>query len=216
MLKPATMHFCRPGTGIFNVALPGDVMPRNTATAQPWAAVGTAAGPWPGYHPVPVGRRCNWTAPVATNIPDSKSRACAAPLPTGQLFLIGAQIPRGRDPVCASQKGCVCARREGCLFFVSWFLGSKHLIYKTKLSQPDRCEDHSPCRLECVGYHEIHHLLRSASKCTYLDGVKHGASTLTHGRHMRGRDRWCSRSRRTDLTGRRPTQSGFALLKSVL
>ena len=39
-----------------------------------------------------------------TNIPDSHSRACTAPLPggDGRTFMIGAQIPRGRDPVVLS------------------------------------------------------------------------------------------------------------------
>lgn len=40
----------------------------------------------------PVGRHCNWTAQVVTSIPDSHSRACAAPLPDGRIFMIGAQV----------------------------------------------------------------------------------------------------------------------------
>jgi hypothetical protein len=52
--------------------------------------------PWPGYHPVPVGKHCNWTAPVATNIPDSHSRACTSVLPDGRIYMIGAQIPKGQ------------------------------------------------------------------------------------------------------------------------
>ena len=109
-------HVCRPGTGLFNVGLPGDRMP----TAKPASSSQSqspdpsqspsplqsqsqsGAGPWPGYHPIPVGRHCNWTAPVVTNIPDSHSRACTAPLPDGRIFMIGAQIPKGRDPVVLS------------------------------------------------------------------------------------------------------------------
>ena len=81
------------------------------------------------YHPVPVGRHCNWTAPVPTDIPDSHSRACAAPLPDGRIFLIGAQIPTGRDPVVLSisRDGLEyrSARACFCLFvcsFVSKFI----------------------------------------------------------------------------------------------
>eukprot|EP00041_Stephanoeca_diplocostata_P037478 m.1420498 g.1420498 ORF g.1420498 m.1420498 type:complete len:164 (+) comp25045_c1_seq36:1692-2183(+) len=55
-----------------------------------------------GYHPVPVGRNCNWSAPVGTSIPDSHSRACSAPLPDGRIFLVGAQILKGRDPLVLS------------------------------------------------------------------------------------------------------------------
>jgi hypothetical protein len=94
------IHICRPGTGIFNVALPGDRMPHQPPTATTRGVglrdddVGRADGvrgaadpaepPWPGYKPVPVGRHCNWTAPVPTDIPDSHSRACTAPLPDGR------------------------------------------------------------------------------------------------------------------------------------
>lgn len=46
--------------------------------------------------------RCNWTAPVGTSIPDSHSRACTAPLPDGRVFLVGAQILKGRDPLVLS------------------------------------------------------------------------------------------------------------------
>jgi len=97
--QPENYHVCRPGTGLFNAGLPGDRMPPCADSAA-----GTTAGngPWPGYHPVPVGRHCNWTQPVATSIPDSHSRACAAPLPDGRIFLIGAQIPKGRDPIVLS------------------------------------------------------------------------------------------------------------------
>eukprot|EP01052_Picozoa_sp_SAG31_P022090 SAG31_NODE_1741_length_7387_cov_6.330132_3_plen_353_part_00 len=86
-------HVCRPGTGLWNVILPGDKMPEHNQFLS---------GPWPGYHPIPVRRRCNWTAQVVTSIPDSHSRACAAPLPDGRIFMIGAQIPRGRDPIALS------------------------------------------------------------------------------------------------------------------
>ena len=89
----ATMHFCRPGTGLFNAGLPGDRMPSAHAAARARAAAG---GPWPGYHPVPVGRSCNWTAPYFTTIPDSHSRACTAPLPDGRVFMIGVRDSSAR------------------------------------------------------------------------------------------------------------------------
>lgn len=101
--NPETYHVCRPGTGLYNVGLPGDRMPTAAAAEAPELRRGSAGdGPWPGYHPVPVGRHCNWTAPQVTNIPDSHSRACIAPLPDGSMFMIGAQITKGRDPVVLS------------------------------------------------------------------------------------------------------------------
>lgn len=68
-LKPsaaATYHVCRPGTGLWNVVLPGDTMPSHQApSAQPpmpraistsssaaGEKVAQSAGPWPGYHPM--------------------------------------------------------------------------------------------------------------------------------------------------------------------
>ena len=91
-----TMHFCRPGTGLFNAGLPGDKMPWAPTAAQRQRAGGSTGGtgPWPGYHPVPVGHSCNWTAPYFTTIPDSHSRACTAPLPDGRIFMIGVRPPR--------------------------------------------------------------------------------------------------------------------------
>ena len=45
-------------------------------------------------------RICNWTSPIPTDMPDSGSRTCAAPLPDGKgIYLVGNQIDRGRDPV---------------------------------------------------------------------------------------------------------------------
>eukprot|EP00039_Didymoeca_costata_P002669 m.61823 g.61823 ORF g.61823 m.61823 type:complete len:517 (+) comp11453_c0_seq1:136-1686(+) len=79
------MHFCRPITGIFNVGLPYDKMPEKT---HPSALNDIAT--------------CNWSSPIGTSIPDSGSRACTAPLPDGRIFLIGAQIPTGRDPIVLS------------------------------------------------------------------------------------------------------------------
>lgn len=100
-------HVCRPGTGLFNAGLPGDSMPINTTSISTTArsvshSTLTSPGPWPGYHPVPVGHRCNWSAATATTIPDSGSRACVAPLPDGRIFMVGAQIPTGRDPLVLS------------------------------------------------------------------------------------------------------------------
>ena len=107
-------HVCRPGTGLYNTGLPGDRMLSNAAT-RTTSASSTSVGieafnqyenrssqPWPGYKPIPVGRRCNWTEPVATSIPDSNSRACTAPLPDGRIFLVGNQISSGRDPLVLS------------------------------------------------------------------------------------------------------------------
>ena len=96
-----TYHACRPITGLYNVGLPGDAMPQGSPATEPVHVAG-APSPWPGYHPVPVGHHCNWSAPVVTTIPDSHSRACTAPLPDGRIFMIGAQIPRGRDPIVLS------------------------------------------------------------------------------------------------------------------
>ena len=84
-----TMHFCRPGTGLYNAGLVGDRMPQNGQQQQQLqqqrerrqqegkeeGGSGSEDGkggqpqpPWPGYHPVPVGRHCNWTTPVVTNV----------------------------------------------------------------------------------------------------------------------------------------------------
>lgn len=84
-----TMHFCRPGTGLYNAGLVGDRMPQNghqqlqlqqqrerrQQEGKEEGGSGSEDGkggqpqpPWPGYHPVPVGRHCNWTTPVVTNV----------------------------------------------------------------------------------------------------------------------------------------------------
>lgn len=104
LAKEELQHVCRPGTGLYNTGLPGDRMPPKAATSVSSASVMTfdGEGPWPGYRPIPVGRHCNWTEPVATTIPDSNSRACTAPLPDGRIFLVGSQIPHGRDPLVLS------------------------------------------------------------------------------------------------------------------
>lgn len=59
-----TYHVCRPGTGLWNVALPGDKMPLYKAEEQVAQSLQTAigaadigeaterSGPWPGYHPM--------------------------------------------------------------------------------------------------------------------------------------------------------------------
>ena len=105
--KKELQHVCRPGTGLYNTGLPGDTMPHVKAAtgAAPSTSStsvmvvdsdGDDGGPWPGYRPIPVGRHCNWTEPVATTIPDSNTRACTAPLPDGRIFLVGNQIPHGR------------------------------------------------------------------------------------------------------------------------
>ena len=92
---PETEHFCRPITGFgFNVGLPGDKMPPATTAAR---MIKTPARRKPT-----VGHHCNWSAPVETNIPDSHSRACTARLPDGRVFLVGAQITHGRDPLVLS------------------------------------------------------------------------------------------------------------------
>lgn len=45
-------------------------------------------------------RVCNWSAVVSTDIPDTHSRTCAAPLPKGQgVYFVGNQNPAHRDPV---------------------------------------------------------------------------------------------------------------------
>lgn len=89
--KKDTYHVCRPGTGLWNVGLPGDRMPKHPPSMGTEAGskgVGVTAQPWPGYRPIPVGRHCNWSAPVVTAIPDSHSRACTAPLPDGRIFMV--------------------------------------------------------------------------------------------------------------------------------
>ncbi len=58
----STYHVCRPGTGLYNVALPGDTMPSyqapvtqqrvGSASTSAREIVSPAAGPWPGYHPM--------------------------------------------------------------------------------------------------------------------------------------------------------------------
>jgi hypothetical protein len=105
LLQTEQYHACRPGTGIFNVGLPADRMPSKSLVPggrETLSTVAAEGGPWPGYRPIPVGKHCNWSAPVVTNIPDSHSRACTAPLPDGRIFMIGAQIPHGRDPIVLS------------------------------------------------------------------------------------------------------------------
>ena len=106
-----TEHFCRPITGFgFNVGLPGDKMPpRATRNAATHTSIGkiqmsttVALMNRGGGRKPTVGHHCNWSAPVETNIPDSHSRACTARLPDGRVFLVGAQITHGRDPLVLS------------------------------------------------------------------------------------------------------------------
>jgi hypothetical protein len=100
--EPERQHTCRPITGLFNAGLPGDRMPVPPVAAFKGGDRTAPPTPWPGYHPIPVGKRCNWSAPTPTSIPDSHSRACTAPLPDGRVFMVGAQIPAGRDPLVLS------------------------------------------------------------------------------------------------------------------
>jgi hypothetical protein len=89
----SAMRVCRPGTGLWNVGLPSDRMPAPSQAPEASTGVGaeprrelqggSATGPWPGYHPVPVGTHCNWSAAVYTNIPDGHSRAHGARFPAG-------------------------------------------------------------------------------------------------------------------------------------
>jgi hypothetical protein len=52
---------------------------------------------------VPAGDdpQCNWSTPVPTNIPDSRSSTCAGVLPNRTRYLVGSQLPRlwDRDPI---------------------------------------------------------------------------------------------------------------------
>jgi hypothetical protein len=96
-----TEHFCRPITGFgFDVGLPGDTMPAASARSK-LQLQGQVTLTRNGYKPT-VGHHCNWTAPIETNIPDSHSRACTARLPDGRIFLVGAQIAHGRNPLVLS------------------------------------------------------------------------------------------------------------------
>jgi hypothetical protein len=51
--------------------------------------------------PLHVSPKCNWTVPVPTNIPDSRSSTCMGVLPNGTRYLLGSQLPRlwDRDPL---------------------------------------------------------------------------------------------------------------------
>jgi len=77
-----TLFSCRAGVGDRFLAMP-EVLTSFDETSEP--------------------RICNWSAVVSSNIPDSHSRTCAAPLPDGQgVYLVGAQNPKSRDPVTLS------------------------------------------------------------------------------------------------------------------
>lgn len=79
--------------------------------------------------------QCNWTTPVETNIPDSRSKTCAGTLPSnrtdsggptvfnGTRYLLGNQLSKiwDRDPLTISLShdgvdfNCVLAVRARCL-----------------------------------------------------------------------------------------------------
>lgn len=54
--------------------------------------------------PTPIGLECNWSNPVKTAIPDSRSRTWATTLDSGAAVLFGAQLPKlwDRDPLTVS------------------------------------------------------------------------------------------------------------------
>lgn len=81
---------CRPGTGNLNFAL------------------------------VPTANRtCLWSDPVFTSIPDSHSRTCASALPDGRIYLLGAQLTRGRDPLT------LALSKDGLAFDKVWAVRSQ-------------------------------------------------------------------------------------------
>ena len=110
---PATQevqHVCRPGTGLYNTGLPGDRMPPSHVAATSVSSTSVMVGvdgPWPGYRPIPVGRHCNWTEPVATSIPDSNSRACTAQhrCLTGAFFWLEIKSQVGVTHWCSASAG---------------------------------------------------------------------------------------------------------------
>ena len=63
-------------------------------------ALGSARGQQP-ILPAGVDVNCNWSTPLPTNIPDSRSSTCAGALPNGSTYLLGSQLPRlwDRDPL---------------------------------------------------------------------------------------------------------------------
>ena len=70
------------------------------AEAAEALALGSARGQQP-ILPAGVDVNCNWSAPLPTNIPDSRSSTCAGALPNGSTYLLGSQLPRlwDRDPL---------------------------------------------------------------------------------------------------------------------
>ena len=68
---------CRPGTGIYNFGVLPTEVPVPVSTL-------------PGAR----GVQCDWSVPQPTNIPDSHTRTCAAVLPDGRRWLVGAQLPK--------------------------------------------------------------------------------------------------------------------------
>jgi hypothetical protein len=78
---------CRPGTGIYNFALLPDSAVLSSATANSIPGTQNGDGARGGI-------KCDWTIPQPTNIPDSHTRTCAAVLPDGRRWLVGAQLPK--------------------------------------------------------------------------------------------------------------------------
>ena len=53
-----------------------------------------------------VARNCSWTAPAATNIPDSHTRTCASTLPGGQYYMLGSQVYKVRHYALINATAC--------------------------------------------------------------------------------------------------------------
>jgi hypothetical protein len=86
---------CRPGVGDVFYNLVEMARPNGTLHAEP--------------------RTCNWTTPVVSSVPDSHSRTCAAAFPaSGDIYLVGNQVVKGRDPVT------LAVAKDGLIFDQHW------------------------------------------------------------------------------------------------
>jgi hypothetical protein len=95
---PAVLQ-CRPGTGLILFGVPHPL----ADTAAPLGDLQLV-----GY------KNCSWSTPEYTNIPDSHSRTCTSSLPDGRIYMVGAQLTGGRDPLVLSISS------DGLVFDHAW------------------------------------------------------------------------------------------------
>jgi len=83
-------YTCQSGTGAYEY---------KTVTEDVLSDISYSTARSPHTTGSPHPQECNWSQPVATNIPDAPSRTCAGGLPDGSIGVVGNQGGGSRDPL---------------------------------------------------------------------------------------------------------------------